>query len=395
MTTRWTALLLAALASATACNGDSDQVRDTDGEGTDADAGPTDGVDAASAPDAAPTDLATVFAVATDFATAGVASTVSIPGLEVTTNAVEGVASTDPVVRHIGDRLYIVNRFGQDNVVVLDAADLSLVAQISTGAGSNPQDVAVVDDLLYVAAYGSPGLVVLDLSRPDDGVIDTIDLSALDPDGLPNCGTLVAMGREVIAVCGILDDANFLAPRGPGVAVWMQPGTGDDMVMATMSQIRPFGLAQTIVTASLVMVPTVDDFANPSAGGCIEMISFTAGPQTRCLVENADLGGFASAVAWDADQERLWVTVTTSFDEDDFGPLGNLVTADITTGEVEPVTLAEGIRPMDLALCPSGHIALSDATRGVRVLAPNARLELTSSALDIGLPPVSNGLACY
>jgi hypothetical protein len=371
MTTRWIALLLAAPALVAAC-GDND---------------------AAPGPDGAPTATATVFAVGTDFATAGVASTISIPGLEVSTNVVEGVASTDPVVRHIGDRIFIVNRFGQDNVTVLDAADLSLIAQISTGSGSNPQDVAVVNDRLYVAAYGSPGLVVVDLNRPDDGVIETIDLSRLDPDGLPNCGTVVADSPDVMVVCGVLDDANFLAPRGPGVAVKFDvDGLDGDEEWPT--EIRPLGLAHRPDASLDVWVGTVDDFSDPTAGGCIQDLSL-GGFEPGCMVDNAALGGFASAMAWDPVDERLWVTVTTGFDEEDYAPIGKLVSVDILTGEVEPVPLAEGIRPMDLALCPSGHLVISDATRGVRVLAPGGREELTSEALDIGLPPVSNGLACY
>jgi hypothetical protein len=391
MTTRWIALLLAALVPAAACGDDARPAGDAGGDGTEVDAGSTD--QDAAAPDGAPAAVATVLAVGTDFSTAGVASTISVPGLEVTTNAVEGVASTDPVVRHIGDRVYIVNRLGQDNVTVLDAADLTLVAQISTGAGSNPQDVAVVNGRLYVAAWGSPGLVVVDLGRPDDGVIDTIDLSRLDPDGLPNCGTVVADSPHIMVVCGLLDDANFFAPRGPGIAVKLDTGGLDD-ALEWETPIRPFGLAYSPVGSLDVWVATVDDFSDPAAGGCIHDLSFLD-LEPDCLVDNAALGGFASAMAWDTVTQRLWVTVTTGFDEEDFGPIGKLVSVDIDTGEVEPVTLADGVRPMDLALCPSGHLAISDATRGVRVLAPGAEEELTSGPLDIGLPPVSNGLACY
>ena len=388
MTTRWIALLLAAPVAAAACGDDARPAGDAGGGGAEADAGST-AVDAA-APDA----HATVFAIGTDFSTTGVASTISIPGLDVAIGAVDGVASTDPVVRHIGDRLYIVNRLGQDNVTVLDAGDLSLVAQISTGAGSNPQDVAVVNGRLYVAAYGSPGLVVVDLDRPDDGVIDTVDLSAHDPDGLPNCGTVMADGADVLTVCGLLDDANFLAPRGPGIAVKLDAG-GLDVVEEWPTAIRPFGLAHAPAGASEVWIPTVEDFADLAAGGCIQRLSFLDDLEPDCVVDNAALGGFASAMAWDATTERLWVTVTTGFDEDDFGPIGKLVSVDVITGDVEPVTLAEDSRPMDVAICPSGHLAISDATRGVRILSPGAGEELTSGPLDIGLPPVSNGLACY
>src|SRR5690606_37442985 len=120
-----------------------------------------------------------------------------------TQNAVAGVASTDPVVRRHGDRLYIINRFGADNVTVLDAGTLELVAQISTGPGSNPQDVAVDGDLLYVATMAGDGVAILDLTDPDAGVIDTIDLSPLDSaEDTPNCQTLALRGRHLMVACG-------------------------------------------------------------------------------------------------------------------------------------------------------------------------------------------------
>src|SRR3970282_2434510 len=140
-------------------------------------AAPTD-----PAGDAAPPSGATVFAVGTDFATAGIASTVAVPALEVTQGAVAGVASTDPVVRQFGDRIYVINRYGADNVTILDADTLALVAQISTGSGSNPWDVAVDGDRIYVAALAAGGLLILDARRPRDGGRESIVPHALDPD---------------------------------------------------------------------------------------------------------------------------------------------------------------------------------------------------------------------
>jgi hypothetical protein len=350
-----------------------------------------------SAVDAGP-GAATAFAVATDFASTGVASTVSVPGLEVRTNAIEGVASTDPVVRRQDDRLFVINRFGQDNVTVIDPAGPSLVAQISTGAGSNPQDVAQVGDTLYVAALAAPGILVLDLARPDAGVVDTIDLSDLDPDdGLPNCGSVVAVGDQVVAVCGIQEEDGLQTPRGPGAVALIDGASGTLTGTASLTHVRPFGMAQAAPSADAVLIPTVDTFAEPAAGGCVERVAVGADAvePDGCLVNNAALGGFVSAMAWNPVGDQIWITVTTSFDPDDFGAHGDLVSLPAAGGSPVRADLAGDVRPMDLAICPSGHLVLSDATRGIRVLAPGADQELTEAPLDIGLPPVSNGLTCY
>jgi hypothetical protein len=358
-------------------------------EGTFADAGGGT-PDAAPTPDSGPT-TATAFAVATDFFTTGVASTIAIPALDVTAPAIEGVASTDPVARLQGDHLFVVNRFNQDNITILDPARLTLVDQISTGAGSNPQDAARVGDRLYVAALAAPGLLVIDLTRPDQGVVDTIDLSRFDPkDGLPDCASVVAVGDQIVAVCSVLDET--FTPRGPGQVALI---AGDKVVdTVPMTQVRPFGLAQ--AAGDSVLITTVLDFADLDAGGCVERIAIGKGTleASGCLVENADLGGMVSALAPNPSGDSVWMTVTTSFDEKDFGPRGDLVSLP-AGGEPARVDLPEEVRPMDLAVCPTGHLVISDATRGVRVLAPGAERELTSAPLDIGLPPVSNGLVCY
>jgi hypothetical protein len=398
------ALSLSALLSLAAACGDDDG-GDDDSSGSAADAGDGDGgdddgdgdgdgdADAGPGTDGGDPGGATAFAVATDFATTGVASTVSIPELDVTVNAIEGVATTDPVVRHQGDRLFVVNRFGQDNVTVLDSARLTLVDQLSTGAGSNPQDAAAVGDTLFVAALGEPGILVLDLARPEAGVVDVIDLAQLDAeDGNPDCSSVVALGEQVVAVCGILDEN--LAPRGPGAVALIDGARRALVQTAPLTQVRPFGLAQASADESTVLIPTIEDFARPAGPGCLErvVVGEDSLRAAGCLVENADLGGFVSALATVPD--GLWMTVTTSFDPDDLGPYGDLVSLP-AGGKPDRIELADDLRPMDLAICPSGHVVLSDATRGVRVLAPGAERELTRGPLDIGLPPVSNGLACY
>jgi hypothetical protein len=384
--------LLLSLTCVTACADDDalEALPDASG-GTVADAGDGDEADAAPGPDSGPA-TATAFAVATDFISTGIASTIAIPGLDVTPNAVQAVASTDPVVRRQGERVFIVNRFGQDNVTILDAASLTLVEQLSTGPGSNPQDVAAVGDVLFVAALAAPGVLVLDPDRPN--AIDTIDLSDLDPaDGLPDCGSIAAVGNRIVAVCAILDES--FSPRGPGMVAVIDPARRTVVDRVAMTQVRPFGLAQ--VAADVLLVTTVDDFGTPAGGGCVERIAIdkAGGRSGGCLVENADLGGFASAVAPDPAGDRLWMTVTTSFDPKDLGPRGELVSVPADGAEVVRHELAEEVRPMDLALCPTGHLVVADATQGVRVLAPDAGDELTRGPLDIGLPPVSNGIICF
>lgn len=383
MTTTSARALLATLLLSAACGDDLDHPA--------ADGGP-DPVDAVSGGGSA-----TAFAVGTDFVSAGIASAIHIPDLEVVQNAIDGVASTDPVVRHEGNRLFIVNRFGADNVTVLDAASLQLVAQISTGAGSNPQDVAADGDLLYLPTLSGPGVAVVDLARPDEGVIDTIDLSALDPDGEPNCHSAVRIERRLAVVCGILD-AQF-KPRRRGRVVVIDLDSGARVASLALQNRRPFGFALGVTAGPMagdLLVPTAPRFLAPASAGCLERIHVTGDQPAAagCLVDNPVMGGFAAGLAAAAGGEQIWIAVTTGFDPDDYGPVGHAVSWDAGGAALgEPVTGA-AVRAMDVAVCPGGALAVSDATLGVRVFAASGD-ELTEAPLDLGLPPVANGLVCY
>ena len=374
-------IALLALAASAACSGDDLS------PAADAGADPADAGDGS----------ATAFAVGTDFVAAGIASAIDIPALEVRQNAVDGVASTDPVVRHADGRIFLVNRFGADNVTVLDAATFQLVAQISTGAGSNPQDVAADGDLLYVPTLTGPGVAVVDLARPDEGVIDTIDLSRVDrADGEPNCHSAVRVGRRLAVVCGVLDE-NF-RPRTRGRVVVVELDSGRVREPIALEHRRPFGFALAVGFGPMVgdvLVATVPKFLDPAADGCVERVHVAADPPVAagCLVENQVLGGYASGMTTGADGE-VWMAVTTGFDPDDYGPIGYAAAWNAAGGALaEPISGAD-VRSMDVAACPGGTLVVTDATLGVRVYGPTGD-EMTDAPLDLGLPPVANGLVCY
>ena len=93
---------------------------------------------------------------------------------------------SDARVRTFGSRVYVLNRLGQDNIIVLDTSDLSTpLTQFSTGDGSNPHEIIVVnDEKAYVSVYERDYVLVVNPSTGDS--LATIDLSSFsDADGLP------------------------------------------------------------------------------------------------------------------------------------------------------------------------------------------------------------------
>lgn len=345
-------------------------------------------------PDAAPDAGAksTAFVLGTDYTSPGVASVIDIASLRVTPNAVAGVVGTDPALRYQDGRLYIINRFGNDNITIVDAESLALVDQISTGAGTNPQDVAVVGSTLFVAALNAPGILVIDQDEPD--TVETIDLSSLDPDRIPDCNSIYAVGSILVATCGVLDET--FQPRGPGQVAFINAETRELIDTTTLATPNPLGFLHRTPEDSawggdlLIGTTRIGEFTT----GCLERIS--ADPDDLvargCAVENSELGGFASGYAY-GPNDILYIAVTQGYDEG--GQVASLFAYDVAKGELgdEPLT-DPAERVFYIGLCPTGEWVLADAAGGIRIYDESGE-ERTEDLLDIGLPPVAFGLACY
>lgn len=358
-------------------------------------------VDAASI-DAAPAPPRAVV-VAGDFTAGhpGVLSSLDVGTLAVMMNAGPAMSvGDDPILRHIGDELLIVNRSDGNNVTILDAATLQLEEQLGTGASSNPQDVAVLGNKLYVAGFGTKG--VLELTRGSTTKIE-IDLGADDPDGKPNCNSVFMVGNALYVACELLDDSMpFLPPRGPGKVYVVDPGSHAITRTITMANKNPFGVFEQIPAnaphAGDLVIPTVffDD-----GTGCVERITTGASAASAgCIVTNTELGGFASrvdfyapAVAGSVPGAIMYVAVAAAdFVHASLRPYD--LTSGTLGGAITPATEVIG----DVAVCTAtGDVVVSDTTpaaAGLRVYSGSH--ETTTAALPIGLKPLSShGLVCY
>jgi len=335
-------------------------------------------------------------AVAGDFGSPGVGtiSRLSIDDLAMAQNLVPGAVLGDPVLRSYGGKLYIVNRFGSNNVTILDGATLALEDQISTGASSNPQDVAVVGNKLYVPAMGTAGVVVL---TRGSAVTTTIDLSALDTvgmnDGKPDCVSAYAVGTRVFVACGVLD--NFAASENGKIAV-IDTATDTVVTSLTMSYTNPYGFfVQTPASSTYVgdlLIATVPSFSS-FATGCVERVSTGATPAVSCGVTNAELAGFANKLA--VGERDLYIAVGT-YDSSFANPTGLLKRFDLTAGTLATAPLSKTSELIvDVAACPGGQVVATDQTLnagGLRVWSSSG--ERTADAMSIGMPPTTNALVC-
>lgn len=101
---------------------------------------------------------------------------------------------SDASLRFWGDRLYVVNRFGGDNVQVVNPATYATTFQFSVGNGSNPHDIAFASATkAYVTRFESADLWIV---NPQTGAhTGTISLAPFaDGDGIPEMDRLMMVG---------------------------------------------------------------------------------------------------------------------------------------------------------------------------------------------------------
>ena len=139
------------------------------------------------------------FALTSDFAT-GSLSAVNLN----TRTASNDVASIGPdaMARWYQGLIYVVNRFGGDNVQVIDPAQsYATVRQFSVGNGANPQDIVFVSPTkAYVSRYGSSSLLIVNPATGGTG--PSISLAGFaDGDGLPEMARMVRMERWLFVAC--------------------------------------------------------------------------------------------------------------------------------------------------------------------------------------------------
>jgi hypothetical protein len=307
-----------------------------------------------------------------------------------------GAVGSDPVLRHIGHELFIVNR-GENNVTILDDQTLAFKEQLGAGTGSFVQDVAALGNKLYVAATGTRGVVVL--TRGSTAIAE-IDLSAGDPDGKPDCDSIYLVGTQLYVACGLL--TNFVA-TGPGKVYVIDTATDKPVpgLTVTLGHKNPLGWFEQFPAggplAGDLVIPTVENFT--TAPGCVERITPGASPKAAgCLVDNPSLGGYATrlAIESDADGKIAWTVVAIPND----ATHGNLRAFDMTlsalwAGPINPSSQ----QITDVVHCPSGQVVAFDSTTnaaGLRVYEGTA--ERTTAALPIGkimAPLPQHGLVCY
>jgi hypothetical protein len=334
-------------------------------------------------------DTAFCVAVGADYMNhVGTMAVIGLPSMAKVTNLVPGAVSGDPVLRAYGDKLYVVNRV-DSNITVVSLPDFAVEAQFSTGADSNPQDVAVSGSKAFVPLYAKGVLQVWDLNKTSAAPA-TIDLGSYDPDGLPQANSVAVAGGHAYVTLDLLDyTKNPPAPRGKGKIVVIDAATNAVMTNFDLTYTNPYNFM--VARGDKLLVETMADFTGQS--GCLEQIATDGtGRAAGCLVENRAFGGTTGGIA--VGPTETYVAINW-YDEHykEFGALRRIGSdGKLADGSLSP----ESEAPTDVAYAPSGHLVYADYNAaGLRVYDLKAGRQITTAAIDIGLAPAAvNGIVC-
>ncbi len=345
-----------------------------------------------------PPPTGTAFVSTVDFISASASySVIDLTTQSTFLDIVPNGINTDTLVRYDSSQnlLYVVNRFGGDSIQVIDPQlgyTTPAEAELSTGNGSNPQDIALINpNKAYVSRFASPILLIIDPSTMME--TDTIDLTDLmkpdDLDGSPEPYRMLVLGDKVYL---ILQHLNFFESVVPGEIVVIDTVTDTVITTIALSNRNPFSDLQ--FTAALprgprILVSSTDDFKALDGGiEAIDPVTNTVDADP-VVTENNLNGNITFFEVVSPTQGYALIDAT----DESFST--SLVQFNPSTGTLLS-TLASNLPPTpNFAINNEGHLymgpndtASPKAEVGVRIFDTRLAVELTAAPLNMGaLPP--------
>ena len=251
-----------------------------------------------------------LFVITTDFST-GSTAFLAADAAEAEVNVL-GVHS-DAVGHYHDGRVYVVNRLGQDNILVLDAMDLRApLTQFSVGNGANPHDIEIVaPDKAYITRYDEASLLIV---NPQDGAeLGEIDLRAFaDADGLPEVSQIVRVGDRLYLSCQRLDRNSGWGPAGVSYLIVVDLASdtlvdvdpdAEGVQGIALSAANPNSMA---VIGEQIAVGVVVHFGDRAGG--VEIVDTVTNRSLGLAVGEEDLGGDITSMVL-VDQNRGYAVV--------------------------------------------------------------------------------------
>lgn len=329
------------------------------------------------------------FVYATDFSSGSIAAIAFGPPRTVAPTL--ATVSSDAVLRYFDGLLYVVNRFGFDNIQVLDpASGYTTVREFSVGNGSNPHDIAFVSRTkAYVTRYGSSDLWIV---NPQTGAhTGTISLAQFaDADGIPEMDRMAVWAGRLFVTVERLDRDNFFLPTDSSQVVVIDPTTdtivdADPVAPGVQGILLPYQNPSTelIVDPAGMLVVGCAGAPGVMDGGIVRLNPSTLTVAATEITE-ASLGGDVNDVSVFDAGHGYAVVSDASYNTQ--LKAYNRATHAVTSMPFSTV----GFNIGDTEINDRGELWLCDRTPGnpgVRVFDAATGAQITLSPLSTGLPP--------
>jgi len=303
--------------------------------------------------------------------------------------------SSDAVAKTINHRIYVVNRYGQDNITVLSPTDFSKpLIQFSTGNGSNPQDIVLsTADKAYISLFQEKYLLVVNPNTGEEQ--KRIDLSSFaDSDGFPEPTQMVIVDNVLFITLQKLD-RNTYQPAENG-AILMIDTLNDSIIGSiTLSGQNPYDMAYSDSMGKLIISET-GSFNDLTDGG-IETIDLGTRQPSGFILSEEDFGGNITDFAMKPSSSQGYIIVAEG------GISGSPNTFIASFDLVQAVKLKDVLRP-NAGFIHAGIATTSEMLLvgdrcipeeecgykpGVRIISTLTDEEITTKPINTGLPPFS------
>jgi len=342
---------------------------------------PDDPIDNDVEPPTATVSIA-VTAIAADY-TAANFEIISTDNYSVRQNIIPGL-HTDNAVRAFNGDVYILERFGKDNVIKYNAKKTAVEYQEHIGEGLNIQDIAVVSETkAYISCLQNSGLIVF---NPKIGKkLSTIDLSRFNAyagtdsaEAYPFASALAVYGDYLYVACQRLNSLFEVADTSL-IAV-INTRTNAIVTSIKLNKKNP---ASMDVLGDKLLVSSSGDWSDVTATSSgIEMIDLVNNENLGLIADGGAFGGSLGSVIFVSQSKAYAAAMTANWTTDviEFNPAAKTVGA-----KINGITDGSGGLAYDGSKLYIGD--RGDNGAGAGVAAVNTSTNNVERTIQTGMPP--------
>jgi len=249
---------------------------------------------------------------------------ISTDNYSIRQNLIPGL-HTDNIVRTFGGDVYILERYGKDNVIKYNAKEMAVEYQEHIGDGLNIQDIAFASETkAYISCYDVSDLIVF---NPKTGKkVSTIDLSRFNTyagtdtaEASPYTSSLAVYGDYLYVACQRLN--SLFEPADTSLIAVID--THADIIVTSIKLNKKNPASMDIFGGKLLVSSSGDWFDVTAASAGIEMIDLTNNENLGLIADGSAFGGSLGNVIFISQNKAYAAVMTASWTTDivDFNPI--------------------------------------------------------------------------